>query len=170
MKLKKNTLYAYFILFSLFFLTGGLAHGQSNVFFDYDESGNRVCKRMVQCLVFNNNDPFYESLMVADSVAELNVNEVLNEETLVWENEAIQDGEFWTNYYPNPTRDKVTIEWRNADYTKQGVLYDERGKVIHRFFVEGDVYEMDLSHLSSGTYLVLILSERKNQILKILKQ
>jgi hypothetical protein len=170
MKLKKNTIYSCFILFSLFLLTGGLVQAQSNVFFDYDESGNRVCKRTVQCLVFNNDDPLYEGLMVADSTPGIDVNQVLNEETLVWENEEIQDGDFWTNFYPNPTRDKVTIEWRNADYAKQGVLYDERGKVIHRFFVEGNVYEMDLSHLPSGTYLVLIHSERKNQILKILKQ
>lgn len=170
MKLKKNTIYLYFTLFALFFLSGGLVQAQTNVFFDYDESGNRVCKRTVQCLVFNNDDPLYEGLMVADSTPGIDVNQVLKEETLVWENEAIQDGDFWTNYYPNPTRDKVTIEWRNADYPKQGVLYDERGKVIHRFFVEGDVYEMDLSHLPSGTYLVLIHSERKNQILKILKQ
>lgn len=71
--------------------------------------------------------------------------------------------------YPSPANDLVTLQFsssRNVDV----LIYDISGKVVHAQSVNGLVEDMDIEHLESGIYTVVMRDERKKVTAKLVKQ
>ena len=66
--------------------------------------------------------------------------------------------------YPNPVADMVTLSGIIANTT--ATLYDMRGSVVATFAVNGNETRLDLSHLTSGVYLLRVA----DSVVKIVKE
>jgi len=72
--------------------------------------------------------------------------------------------------YPNPTGNKVTIEFQNQEKPKRVTLKDAIGKnVINTKRVEGRMYELDFSNLPDGLYLVEVQTRNDVEVHKVVK-
>ena len=62
--------------------------------------------------------------------------------------------------YPNPTADKVTLKLETglADLAETVWIYDAFGRVVMRVRVHGEQTEIDLRELSSGIYVLKLMS------------
>ncbi len=67
------------------------------------------------------------------------------------------------NIYPNPTKGKITIELNNSSSESQLSVYDLYGKVITKETSIHKTTELNLTHLESGIYYILLKSH--NQII-----
>ncbi len=73
--------------------------------------------------------------------------------------------------YPNPTGNKVIIEFQKQEKPRKVTLKDVTGKtVIKTKRVEGRMYELDLSNLPSGLYLIKVQTHEDVEIHKVVKQ
>lgn len=62
---------------------------------------------------------------------------------------------FSIQVYPNPTNDRVTISATDLNRITVFSLYDQRGRLVFETRNKGaDQVEIDLSHLSNGTYIL----------------
>lgn len=110
---------------------------------------------ILDCSIIENSD---NSLMLT----------ILNESgnTVTYINELMQVEEtdkLDINIYPNPVKDKLTIE--NSDFKITSIkVMDTNGKVVIRHTVSGKRHEIDLAHLPDGVYFVSF--EQNGKILK----
>ncbi|SFD16015.1 endoglucanase [Chitinophaga sp. CF118] len=73
--------------------------------------------------------------------------------------------------YPNPAHDHVLITIPNNNQQKsQIILYDINGKVYFSGSETGNTYNMNVSKLPAGIYVVKIISGNKKTIKKIVKE
>jgi hypothetical protein len=72
--------------------------------------------------------------------------------------------------YPNPTADKLIIECK-YDFTDAEVLiFDATGRLVHKKSVVADPTELDLSDWATGTYRVVLKSDKGIFTTQIIKQ
>lgn len=91
---------------------------------------------------------------------------------LGFDNSAINENDF-IRIYPNPTSDLINIELSNIIHSDiELALYDITGrKIIARKSTNSQKYVMDISKLSSGIYLLNVLTDAVNiKSVKIIKE
>ena len=57
--------------------------------------------------------------------------------------------------YPNPTSNTITIQSDDPIFN-EFQIYDQLGRAVHRSQLSGYFTEIDLSHLSQGSYIILV--------------
>ena len=73
--------------------------------------------------------------------------------------------------YPNPVKDALTIEIRSdLNGNSQILLIDVTGKLIKTSVVSSNKFNIDMSGLPSGIYLVRYIGARHTQTIKVNKQ
>jgi len=71
-------------------------------------------------------------------------------------------------YYPNPTDSELTISYKEV--IKSVEVYDVLGKQIQRLNFDANEVRLNLSNLSSGTYMVKVFTTNGSQFIKIVKK
>ncbi len=71
--------------------------------------------------------------------------------------------------YPNPANDQITIELSDATSNYQLEIFDFLGKKVFAYDIQ-KVGHIDISALTSGTYLIKINSENKTNFIRFIKQ
>ena len=77
------------------------------------------------------------------------------------------------NYYPNPTKDILTIELTQLYQEINYSIYSIKGELIQQNKIENtDLYEINLTNLKSGIYILLLSEERKGDkaLIRIIKE
>ena len=79
------------------------------------------------------------------------------------------------NVYPNPTHEKVNVQWQNiSEQTLHFTLYDLSGKIVFdnqkKYSLGKNSETIDLSSLSSGVYLLTMNNGEENFTKKIIVQ
>lgn len=69
--------------------------------------------------------------------------------------------------YPNPTQDKVTVETIGMSRVE---LYDNEGRRLEDYTVDGDIFRISLVHLPSGMYYLRVHTPRGVTIQKVVKR
>ncbi|WP_353779462.1 T9SS type A sorting domain-containing protein [Winogradskyella sp. 3972H.M.0a.05] len=100
--------------------------------------------------------------------AELNSDETLSVQTLVEQTESI-------SVFPNPTVNLLQVKFKLQEASNYQVqLYDVNGKQIFNLkpVSQGDITRMNISHLSSGMYVLVIADKTSNynKSFKIIKR
>lgn len=113
----------------------------------YDSYGNKI------------NDPF--STPFASSGFDLDAVGVINQASPRLSNEVEEVVEF--SMYPNPATDIVRI---NSDEKASIVIYDMSGRIVKNK-IEGGYQEINVSDLTSGTYIVEIAIGEEKQIKRL---
>jgi hypothetical protein len=72
--------------------------------------------------------------------------------------------------YPNPATDRVVVLVANLPNEGFVTLTDMSGKVLQKHAITTKKSEVDLSHMSAGSYLLRYQDERTNQVFKLTKQ
>jgi len=80
----------------------------------------------------------------------------------------LNDLELSAQISPNPTSGEVKISFNNQ-ISASLILTDLSGKIIVENFINGMEYLLDLSSLTSGTYLISIQSETSYNVQRIVK-
>ena len=62
--------------------------------------------------------------------------------------------------YPNPATDFLRIEM-SSDQSYEGLVYDPRGRIVAAFSVQNHT-DFDVSHLSTGAYLLVLTDEKRS--------
>jgi hypothetical protein len=73
-------------------------------------------------------------------------------------------------YFPNPTTDYVTINMESLDFAdrqRSYQLFDLQGRLMRQNAIYQNETQINLSYLSSSTYLLLVYSD--NQMTKSFK-
>ncbi|AFL80592.1 hypothetical protein Aeqsu_1094 [Aequorivita sublithincola DSM 14238] len=71
--------------------------------------------------------------------------------------------------HPNPAKEQITIELSDASSNYQVEIFDILGKRIYTSEIQR-VGQIDVSALTSGTYLVKLNSENKSSVVRFVKQ
>ena len=66
------------------------------------------------------------------------------------------DSSIKINFYPNPSKDFITISLTDQNLTDEILIYDFAGKIIFRKISTGNKYNLDLSGISAGVYFMKI--------------
>lgn len=75
----------------------------------------------------------------------------------------------FVSVYPNPTSDYVNIICQDNHKASRIILYDINGnKLIEKNYSAGEIY-LDLSYLPAGFYILIIDTENKKTIKKVIK-
>lgn len=142
--------------------------------FDYDESETEPVGRYIyyhngynQCRHFG-LELYYEGDWYPYEVL-LRFNYELYEATSDAENLALSDTEF--NIYPNPTSESITVQLSD-DYINSVRIYDMNGRLMRQVSDNLNSSEMNISldNLSSGTYLLEVISAGKKGVKKFIIQ
>jgi hypothetical protein len=72
------------------------------------------------------------------------------------------------NFYPNPVIDLLTFT--NSKNMTSIKLYDVFGKLIDIIHPNSKIAKLDMSRFSSAMYIILLESEEKTQLIKVIKQ
>jgi Fungalysin metallopeptidase (M36)/Secretion system C-terminal sorting domain/Bacterial pre-peptidase C-terminal domain/Fibronectin type III domain len=75
-----------------------------------------------------------------------------------------------TSVYPNPANKSVTVSIMDLKTTAAILLYDMYGKLLAKQTTHQSKTAMDISRLASGTYIIKVLNNGKEDNLKIVKQ
>ena len=71
------------------------------------------------------------------------------------------------NLYPNPTKDKIFI---NTDqFINKVEVYDLNGRIVEEFFDEEGIEFINLKILSSGFYILKLISQLHIENVRIIK-
>lgn len=70
--------------------------------------------------------------------------------------------------YPNPCNEVINIEFPNMHIESQLSLFNSAGRMVFNRDIEGSLASIDVSELSSGIYMMLILSGEKEYRHKLL--
>lgn len=69
--------------------------------------------------------------------------------------------------YPNPTTSNLQLAIRNEEFEGEVKVFDMNGKYLFSKKIEGDITEIPMSELATGTYFVSVLNG--TQMLKSFK-
>ena len=78
--------------------------------------------------------------------------------------DGIGENDAKASVFPNPTTDKVTVQCEGMTMIE---VYSAEGKLVQRFEVEGDTYQLD--GLESGTYTLRIMKGDHAFIRRVVK-
>ena len=73
------------------------------------------------------------------------------------------------NMYPNPSSSLVTIDGLTSGQSKEIIIENLEGKVMERKITVSTTEQVDISHLSSGIYLVKVMSQEGTSIQRLVK-
>jgi beta-glucanase (GH16 family) len=73
------------------------------------------------------------------------------------------------NIFPNPLKNKLTVNLANIDSASKIVLFSLTGKKIHTFNQDYNIETHDVSFLKAGVYFLKIDVKSKSQFFKIIK-
>jgi hypothetical protein len=73
------------------------------------------------------------------------------------------------NIFPNPLKNKLTVNLANIDSASKIVLFSLTGKKIHTFNQNSNIETHDVSFLKEGVYFLKIDVKSKSQFFKIIK-
>lgn len=72
--------------------------------------------------------------------------------------------------YPNPVRDVLTIEWSSADIIDARYeLYDLTGRMVNSGIVTSQQSSVNVSGLTSGTYVLRVIDGEQMGVMKVVK-
>lgn len=74
------------------------------------------------------------------------------------------------NIYPNPTKDKLTIQFGMNFSNATGVLNNVLGQTIYDFYTVTAIHEIDLSFLPTGIYFLKLKNISGQKTIKIVKE
>lgn len=97
--------------------------------------------------------------------SEFEVARFLNDETVGTED--FQTADF--RLYPNPAREQLTVEMKDASSTYQLEIYDMLGKKVYNTQIQ-KMGQIDVSNLASGTYLLKLNSNSQTTTVRFVKQ
>jgi len=139
--------YAIFLLVFLF--TSVLTYGQT-VSFRYDNSGNRTSRTTIT----------------------LKSTALSEDETKPKESYSDQIGEHGIVIYPNPVENELTVEIQRLDEETDAsiTLFDQGGRLVLKQDKAMSSNLLSLSHLSPGTYFMIIRVDTNNTKWKIVKE
>ncbi len=135
--------------FRVFDADNDIINGQADVFFEYDEAGNRVRR-------------YYEVIDMAQSEDDppAQMRSTSTED----------DADLTYRVYPNPTTYRIHVESADATETSMVRLLDFNGRELRVLqMVEGFV-QLDMSTLQVGTYFISIENEERVVTKKVIKQ
>ena len=72
------------------------------------------------------------------------------------------------SYYPNPTTDLLTISYKEP--IVQVEVYDLNGRQVITKEFDSDTVELDLTNLSSGTYMLNVKTKDSSQFVKVVRK
>lgn len=88
------------------------------------------------------------------------------ENTVVLSTDTYSSFEF--EYYPNPTKESITI---NSNINIKSIqLYDVQGRILTTKLVNETQSNLDISNYSNGIYFVKVTSEKGSKVVKIIKE
>lgn len=105
------------------------------------------------------------SYTVSGADSEFVVARFLNDGTVGTED--FQNVEF--RLYPNPAKEKITIELSDASSNYQVAIFDVLGKNVYTSEIQ-KAGQIDVSALASGTYLVKLTSDNHSSVVRFVKQ
>ena len=84
----------------------------------------------------------------------------------------IQESNYQSLIYPNPARERITIQLENEPATNQVVLFDLNGRMhdVTVTWMDTRVLELDLANLRPGLYYVRIDMGASYRMLRFVKQ
>ena len=72
--------------------------------------------------------------------------------------------------YPNPFAEKLTLHLPSLIDGLELQLIDAKGRLVRRMTVKAQVTEISLSELASGVYLMRLLGEGRQVVLRVVKE
>lgn len=132
------------------------ANGQSSIAYVYDASGNRVTRSLSVELLKNGT----VTTPLAEDLTDKN------------EDKSFLEEEPAINIYPNPTKGKILVEFKNYDISTTGnyLVFNLNGKTLRRADINVPQTEIDLSDISDGMYILRISVGEAVYNYKLIKQ
>ena len=124
-----------FILLVTFMTVGLIVMGQS-VTFRYDNSGNRTSRNFI---ALKSTSGASSDISPSDTYSDQ-----LDKQSVL--------------IYPNPVRSEITVELKGLEENTEGsiVVFDQGGRLVVTHDMVSSNNTLDLSHLSAGTYIMVI--------------
>lgn len=84
---------------------------------------------------------------------------------------SFEAGSIDATVFPNPVQSTVTIAFDEVMESQiEGVIYDILGKEVHAFSKKPALtIDLDLTHLSAGTYSLVVVADQRNFTTRLLK-
>lgn len=132
-------------------LFGFQAYAQQVLKYEYDESGNRLSRKVILL-------PSKQDQTRQDKSGQESINELI--ET------------FSITIYPNPTHENLTISTQSASNNPftELMLYDTQGKLLYKDKNNNNTNTINMSMYDKGIYLLIIMIEGKRKEFKVIKQ
>lgn len=96
------------------------------------------------------------------------IDSIENPFELVGSNKGVESARI--KMYPNPTGGRLTID---IDFPESNDLsvkaYNITGQIVFQSHVSGNTSDIDISHLSSGIYFIIVESNRNKWIERVTK-
>ncbi len=131
------------------------AFAQNTIYYDYDNSGNRIKRHILYLKSANVSD--------LDSIPQEQVQKEVATDQL---------GELTIKIFPNPTRGELTIELSgigsSVSYNYQ--LYSFNGQLLKQKSSSKTLFAIDLNNYSAGVYILRLNVEGKYSEWKIIKE
>ncbi len=74
------------------------------------------------------------------------------------------------NVYPNPTNGKITIENTGLGKNESVLIYSSQGQLLFQQNLQKANAEVDISHLAKGIYIVVLVSDNKKIVSRIVRE
>jgi hypothetical protein len=141
------------VLYSLCLLLFTLSSYAQNVTFNYDESGNRIIRLIV-------NKELKETL--ADTI--------LPESTIKLANQQLEN--LTIAVYPNPTTDNIHIVFAGLveDASAEGYLYSTNAELLATFKLIDSNSTIEMQQYTAGIYFLKVRINNRVESWKIIKQ
>ncbi len=137
------------IISAVIFLTGNLS-AQTEIYFDYDDAGNRTMRFPVEGLIENQED---EVEQAGNGYEQSTLGENSSSQILI----ADEDGELSLSFYPNPVRDNITVDIINTTGKQHNIsieIYDAIGNLVKSDVLTDASSLLDVSSLANGSYFL----------------
>ncbi|MCL2290413.1 MAG: T9SS type A sorting domain-containing protein [Bacteroidetes bacterium] len=130
--------------------------GRLNFSYEYDDAGNRVCRKVVYLPDWKSS-PTEDSTTTKLFVPEYFVEKIAQVEMKI---------------YPNPTTEKITLEISNMENLQTGTfkLFSITGQFLQEQPVHSATTTVSLAGLPKGTYLLKVQINHRTEEWKIIKQ
>lgn len=140
-------------LFRLFDANDGNINGQGDVFYTYDEAGNRTSRQYT--VAFAQNP---EAVAAARSAIDKDVD---NGQSLI--------DPSLVNVYPNPVSDFINIDLGTNAGVSDFYVFDMLGRVLETRSISGSFSQLDMSNYEAGSYILMVRNGEEEIVRQIVK-